>query len=176
MEGHGRETLEEKINIDRTVGWFTASYYAILDCCQDIPNSITVNKDILHSIPDGGLGCGFFGENAAADVYFNYFGEFKEAKELPIATGENIGSSNRLPGNISFNGSIVNGELHFTIAYDSGLYKESTIQKLQKLFIDSVSDIVRYCAEQKESKKTLTDMRAKEITSNDLDIINLLFQ
>ena len=96
MEGHGRETLEEKINIDRTVGWFTASYYAILDCCQDIPNSITVNKDILHSIPDGGLGCGFFGENAAADVYFNYFGEFKEAKELPIATGENIGSSNRL--------------------------------------------------------------------------------
>ena len=176
MEGHGRETLEEKINIDRTVGWFTASYYAILDCCQDIPSSITVNKDILHSIPDGGLGCGFFGENAAADVYFNYFGEFKEAKELPIATGENIGSSNRLPGNISFNGSIVNGELHFTIAYDSGLYKESTIQKLQKLFIDSVSAIVRYCAEQKDSKKTLTDMRAKEITSNDLDIINLLFQ
>ena len=82
LEGHGREPIDEPLEIDRTVGWFTSVYPLVLtELGKDIRKDIRHTKQTLHAIPNKGLGYGqLFGMDChkAPLIGFNYHGEFGE--------------------------------------------------------------------------------------------------
>ncbi|WP_344320433.1 amino acid adenylation domain-containing protein [Streptomyces macrosporus] len=69
MEGHGREEIEESVDLSRTVGWFTSRFPVRLDAGAAGPDADVVGdrvcvdalkrvKEQLRELPDHGLGYG----------------------------------------------------------------------------------------------------------------------
>ncbi|MCP4657640.1 MAG: non-ribosomal peptide synthetase, partial [bacterium] len=58
MEGHGREELDEDLDLSRTVGWFTSIFPVLLERFDDPGDQIKAVKERLRSIPGGGVGYG----------------------------------------------------------------------------------------------------------------------
>ncbi|GGK72634.1 condensation domain-containing protein [Mangrovihabitans endophyticus] len=90
LESHGREPLDEPLDVNRTVGWFTAIYPARLSLLsheRGIPAVRAVARQ-MASIPRNGLGYGllrYLGGRAGAELAdlppshltFNYLGSFE---------------------------------------------------------------------------------------------------
>jgi non-ribosomal peptide synthase protein (TIGR01720 family) len=87
VEGHGRESLFEDVDLSRTVGWFTSSFPLWLELGDEGPGeSLKAVKERLRRLPRRGIGYGVLrhladGEAAAAlraqprpDAVFNYLG------------------------------------------------------------------------------------------------------
>ncbi|MCP4146290.1 MAG: hypothetical protein GY757_00940, partial [bacterium] len=69
LEGHGRETIIEDVDINRTVGWFTSQYPVLLELKQNagdeqnqkhdlIAETIKTVKETLRKIPHKGINYG----------------------------------------------------------------------------------------------------------------------
>jgi amino acid adenylation domain-containing protein/non-ribosomal peptide synthase protein (TIGR01720 family) len=91
LEGHGRESPWDDVDVSRTVGWFTCQYPLALDVSpgQDVRDVARRAHEALASVPQGGLGYGLLrygrhgGEGQAATLRglahpqarFNYLGQ-----------------------------------------------------------------------------------------------------
>ncbi|WP_250944740.1 non-ribosomal peptide synthetase [Clostridium felsineum] len=180
LEGHGREEIHKKIDIDRTVGWFTSMYPIIVECTEDIQESIVSTKEMLRKVPNHGMGYGLLKsefEKVSADIYFNYLGEMdaENKNSTDYSIGISIAEENRLPGEININGSVIQGQLSFIVTYDRNKYENETIGKFVELYRISLKELVMYCVNQKQTVKTKSDTFANDLESNDLDIINSMF-
>jgi len=105
MEGHGREQINENIDLSRSVGWFTTSYPVSLkyensyDADKVIIDNSALGQDIisikeqLRAIPNKGLGYGvlrYLSNDLVltkklstvnrASILYNYLGQFKSDK------------------------------------------------------------------------------------------------
>ena len=61
LEGHGREEIgSEKLNLSRTIGWFTSFYPALLElpASDDLRDSLSETARRLDAVPSRGLGYG----------------------------------------------------------------------------------------------------------------------
>jgi hypothetical protein len=95
LEGHGREELDEQIDLTRTVGWFTSIYPVVLrDFGGDPGQALKSVKEQLRRVPRQGIGYGalrYLGqaangtealrEHAPSEVLFNYLGQFDQLWE-----------------------------------------------------------------------------------------------
>ncbi|AIQ51347.1 non-ribosomal peptide synthetase [Paenibacillus sp. FSL R7-0331] len=178
MEGHGREGIHKKIDIDRTVGWFTSMYPILVECSGTIQDSIISTKEMLRKVPNQGMGYGLLKEGLpeiSADIYFNYLGqmdaESKGYASVVNSTGKRLADENNLSTNILFSGVIHQGELKFTIKYDCGLFASETVQKLANLYKDSLNESIKFCIDQKETVKTPSDFSASELTQTELSMV-----
>ncbi|MEC0249450.1 condensation domain-containing protein, partial [Paenibacillus chitinolyticus] len=116
MEGHGREPIHKRIDIDRTVGWFTSIYPVVVPCQEDIAESIITTKEMLRKIPNRGLGYGLVQEQLPVrplEVMFNYMGQMDaEAKGRKLhffSSGKGSADENTVFRKISVNGGIMDG-------------------------------------------------------------------
>ncbi|PCK03892.1 MAG: hypothetical protein COA42_19605, partial [Alteromonadaceae bacterium] len=78
LEGHGRESIDHRIDTTNTVGWFTTTYPVKLVAEQDLSETIIQTKEMLRHIPDKGLGFGALfepGEIVTPAIRFNYLGQ-----------------------------------------------------------------------------------------------------
>ena len=139
LEGHGREEIHKKIDIDRTVGWFTSMYPIILEGKEDIQDSVISTKEMLRKVPNHGMGYGLLKnefEEMNASIYFNYLGEMdaesKEEDTVRYSSGISVAEENRMPGAININGSIIQGQLSFSVTYDRSKYSDQTIKQFAK--------------------------------------------
>ncbi|MBE5929370.1 MAG: amino acid adenylation domain-containing protein, partial [Lachnospiraceae bacterium] len=117
IEGHGRETIHKPVNTDRTVGWFTSLYPVVVDCKNDIEESIVTTKDMLREVPNNGIGYGLLYDtniNEYVDVYFNYLGEMDSEENsknsVGLPTGESSSKYNKVPGYLSVNALVSEGK------------------------------------------------------------------
>ncbi|WP_231912381.1 non-ribosomal peptide synthetase [Rhodococcus sp. EPR-157] len=85
LERHGRESLNERIDLSRTVGWFTAIAPIRLSSHTDPIAALNEIGGVVRSIPNGGIGFGMLryldpstssvlSEFQAPQVLFNYMG------------------------------------------------------------------------------------------------------
>jgi len=103
LEGHGREELNKNIKVDRTVGWFTSIYPVIVECCDEVEDSIIRTKEILRKVPNNGIGYGVLSvKNQVGDICFNYLGELEGINDTEIVfkVGKSVSEKNRLPEGI----------------------------------------------------------------------------
>ncbi|WP_220784120.1 condensation domain-containing protein, partial [Bacillus sp. BML-BC051] len=185
LEGHGREDIHKPIAIDRTVGWFTSMYPVVIECKEDITESIIETKEMLRNVPNHGIGYGLLMEEKSdikPDLYFNYLGdlngdaEHEESENIPtFSAGLSISKENSLPGTINFNGSITQNKLSFVIMYDMKQYSEETMNKLGVLYKEMLVGIVAYCSHQKESRKTVSDYSTNDLKTSDLSVLRTRF-
>ena len=181
LEGHGREEIHKEMLIDRTVGWFTSMYPVVVTAENGLRDSIIHTKDMLRRVPNHGLGYGllYHPEDMKADIYFNYLGEANQTKgekTVSYPTGLTIDASNRLPGNINLNGSIVDGKLYFAITYDKQLYSKGKIQALASAYEEKLNAVIEFCASRSVSEKTATDYTGSTLTNLELEAITSKFQ
>ncbi|CCN80391.1 non-ribosomal peptide synthetase [Vibrio nigripulchritudo] len=125
LEGHGREPIDESLDISRTVGWFTTAYPVRLRTHSELSNTLISTKEMLRAIPEKGIGYGAFApmlvSHSLPDVYFNYLGQLDSSGQTALWTvtdddaGEVIGRQNQDSARLNINGGVFNGQLKFEV-------------------------------------------------------------
>ncbi|MBP7006902.1 MAG: amino acid adenylation domain-containing protein, partial [Candidatus Pacebacteria bacterium] len=165
LEGHGREELDSRIDITRTLGWFTTMFPVRLEIEKDIGKSIKIIKESLRKIPNKGIGygslCGYT-TKALPRISFNYLGQFNNAEELTDtwsiseeSSGAPIHPANHDTNILNINGLVLEGRLQFSI---SSKLDEHITKKAAKLFKQKLEEVISHTVNQKRSYLTASDI------------------
>ncbi|NRB47204.1 MAG: amino acid adenylation domain-containing protein [Saprospiraceae bacterium] len=187
MEGHGRESISEEVDVSRTIGWFTNLYPTSLSCGQGMPEGqlIKTVKEQLRQIPDKGMGYSALkylhpdptirqrlALKQPWDIVFNYLGQFDNAikndglggaAENP---GEMVAEENRFGSRLEINASVNGGELALAFSYSGLQYQESTIATLAARYLDTLSDLIQHCVNKQSTEHTPSDFGLQDKVSN----------
>ncbi|MEE9452109.1 MAG: amino acid adenylation domain-containing protein, partial [Gammaproteobacteria bacterium] len=166
MEGHGREIIDEEIDISRTVGWFTTIYpmlFSLSTDKQDLTTLIKMVKQQLHSLPNHGSGYGLLrylnnDKQCARQlqaqnknlVSFNYLGQFDYAfKENGgfqcVGQPVNLlsGPTNLRCHMLEITAWIYQQQLHIAWRYNKNWHQNDTIEQLAQTCLQQISTFVR---------------------------------
>ncbi|MCW3078681.1 non-ribosomal peptide synthetase, partial [Segetibacter sp.] len=188
LEGHGREEIEEDLDISRTVGWFTNLYPVLLEVGSAANNDelIKTVKEQLRKVPGKGLGYGVlkyinkeetFQNRKSWDVVFNYLGQldnisneskwFKGAAEGAEASrSENL----KVDEKLAIDSSVQAGELIFNWSYSKKHFNEDTIDRIASSYITNLTALISHCLTQEKSITTPSDYDlSAEVTHQELD-------
>jgi iturin family lipopeptide synthetase C len=189
LEGHGRESIIEDININRTVGWFTSQYPVLLDVSEDkgLNYHIKFIKDSLRHIPNKGTGYGIIryltpdeqkhGINfiLEPEISFNYLGQFDEDTSQgiieisPLNSGKNVSPQAQRPHAININGILNNGQLHMSFTYDIKEFQRHRIEILSSCYQSKLEEIIEYCCSRQEQELSPGDLDYSELTIEELE-------
>ncbi|MCB9251757.1 MAG: non-ribosomal peptide synthase/polyketide synthase, partial [Flavobacteriales bacterium] len=171
FEAHGRERINEEIDLSRTVGWFTTHYPLSLDLNGlDNQDLIKYVKEEIRNVPNQGIGYGISAfllkdssiENKEPwDVVLNYLGQ---VDKTTVQKGE-LHSSNELKSlktqfvnkpnhKIWINAAIRKNELVFRWSFVKSKYSEKVIEKLAKENINKLTQLVEYSLEYHQKNGT----------------------
>jgi amino acid adenylation domain-containing protein/non-ribosomal peptide synthase protein (TIGR01720 family) len=172
LEGHGRESITDEIDISRTMGWFTSLYPVKLKAEADADKLIKEVKEDLRKVADKGLGFGVLKYINKADalqgsdpwdVMFNYLGQFDQAVNsgnwfnyAHEDSGESVNKTQFSPVTITINSYIIAGELIINLSFSNKHYIETTINDLSLKYITCLSQLIDHCLEQAKSKTIFT--------------------
>ncbi|CBL45096.1 Non-ribosomal peptide synthetase modules and related proteins [gamma proteobacterium HdN1] len=167
MEGHGREIFNDRVDLSRTVGWFTSIYPVRLayDSALGLASNLKANKQRLHSMPNRGFGFGGlksfsqsdalrreFAARPKSEIVFNYLGQFDSLIEnspwFAVATasrGDEHSLESELPHTLSINSHIVEGALQVDWIYSADRFSEGTIQALADAYIANLQRLIEHC-------------------------------
>ena len=152
LEGHGRQDLLERINISRTMGWFTTLYPVLLEVPGeevDLWESVREIKEQLRQIPNRGVGFGILRylcktmkipnslkSNSLPEILFNYLGQL----DLSLSKSKMFRLKNDLilsrdpamkrPFLIEINAFVTGDQLNVTWSYSKAFYHQRTIKHL----------------------------------------------
>ena len=163
LEGHGREHIDDSLDVSRTIGWFTSLFPIALDV---EPGGDTVDlllsvKDQLQRVPDRGLSYGLLrylsddaktrdalAGTAASPVLFNYLGQFDavvtDSALFSFAT-ESTGPW-RSPGArrthaLEIVSLVRDGQLEMAWHHDAEAHHAASIAQLAKGMLDALIDL-----------------------------------
>ncbi|HVI46052.1 MAG TPA: non-ribosomal peptide synthase/polyketide synthase [Chitinophaga sp.] len=169
MEGHGRESLGEAVNTDRSVGWFTSMYPVLLHAAEDDASLIIHTKENLRELPDNGLGFGVLKyinrtpslqHNMPWDIVFNYLGQLDNVTAgnhlLSMASepaGVDVGAAHLLRNLITVNSMVKDGQLEITWRYSKRHYNASTVTAIADQYLVHLEQLIAHCltAEQRHT-------------------------
>ncbi|MCL2425729.1 MAG: amino acid adenylation domain-containing protein [Oscillospiraceae bacterium] len=170
LESHGRASISPKLITDRTIGWFTAIYPAVLTLSDSLEKDIRTQKEMLRRIPNYGIGYGILAMHCnnflsqECEITFNYLGEFVEDKHVDktfdISDLENVGDvseQNVFGSPVTINCSIVKGQLDISLHYHSPTVPKEVAQVIQEQFCHQLECLVEHCISQTISQKTASD-------------------
>ena len=89
--------------------------------------------------------------------------------------GKSYAEENLTDDKIIFNGSVLNGELRFTINSQDSKFDMSFIEALCKEFKISVNELAEYCSSSLNDDKTISDVYDDELDESEVDFLNNLF-
>ncbi len=191
MEGHGREAVQDGININRTVGWFTSIYPVIFDTAQpDLKGYVKHVKESLRKVPQNGidylvykyLDGGFAASENQSAISFNYLGQFDadtEGKSYSIAAddkGEDAAVTACRHYDWDISGLVRGGCLEMGIRYGVKQYEASTITQLMELYEESLLELIEYCGNYGKVELTPSDLGYKNLTVAALDILQQQYE
>ncbi|GKU06526.1 peptide synthetase [Fusarium langsethiae] len=195
-EGHGREPWNSELDVSRTVGWFTTMFpiYVSDISAGDVVDTVRRVKDFRKGTADNGFqyfstkylhqeGRRLFKDHIPAEIMFNYEGRYQslEKDDSLLMTedwtaGEALSdSSPELQRFCLFELSaavLVDGELHFTMAWNSrARYQERISLWLTRLLPAVIDEIVTYLMLEKR-QFTLSDLDQAGLSGySDLDAL-----
>jgi amino acid adenylation domain-containing protein/non-ribosomal peptide synthase protein (TIGR01720 family) len=186
LEGHGRESILEDVDISRTVGWFTTQYPVVLDMSRPdhLPYTVKCVKETLRRIPHKGIGYGIlkyltppekkegFNLDIEPPFNFNYLGEFGQEKEgetphLGISSmdaGQSISDQMEHYYTIGINGMIAGGELILSVDYNTCEYKKENIERFAHYYKEKLTRIIAHCIAKGTIDLTPVDVGYGEIS------------
>ena len=181
LEGHGREPINEPLEIDRTVGWFTSIFPVVLTKLgKDIRKDIRHTKETLHAIPNKGLGYGqLFGMDChkAPMIGFNYHGVFNEGGgsstqfftiEENVEHKSGYSEKNTFITNISINSAVNGGgQLQYNAVYNKNLFSANDMELFNEYFLDELRNIVEFTAKVEKPELTAADLGETEWTDEE---------
>ncbi|MDP4176607.1 MAG: condensation domain-containing protein, partial [Bacteroidota bacterium] len=195
LESHGREPFNDKIDISRTIGWFTSVYPLLLDMGKAITTIDILNlvKEQYGSIPLHGIGFGLlkylsseseirekFHRIPQPEISFNYMGQnitqTQKGQESILSEAKENKSSDRSLSNralhlIDINGAIYNDKLRLEWSYNSKMFFTDTIKQLGENFLAELKKIISELNTKDASKSTSLAFQPSGVKKEDLNKI-----
>ncbi|WP_038191750.1 condensation domain-containing protein, partial [Xenorhabdus bovienii] len=129
LEGHGREPIDNTLDVSETVGWFTTVYPVRLEMQARVTETMIHTKEMLRAVPNKGIGYGALhqagdlaGELPA--ISFNYLGQLggdtgqgrhQDWSLTDDDCGAVVASDNPSPLLLDINGVVQAGSLQFSV-------------------------------------------------------------
>jgi tyrocidine synthetase III len=197
LEGHGREPMDEPLDVGRTVGWFTTQYPVVLDIAAnnqsspDMGAAVKQIKETLRQVPDKGLGYDILKYLTPNDkrkglvfelepeISFNYLGQFSNEtgnqsgsfQMSPLSAGNTVSTDGLMHYKIDINGMIANGKLTLVFTYNTREFDSQKIQKLADLYKSQLRAIIHHCMKKEDSEKTLSDYTVTDFDQEEMDTL-----
>jgi amino acid adenylation domain-containing protein/non-ribosomal peptide synthase protein (TIGR01720 family) len=191
LEGHGRESLFDDVDLSRTVGWFTALYPVRLDLgmIEHPGEALKAIKEQLRGIPQRGLGYGllrYLGDDRAAlqalpqaQVSFNYLGQFELGlNDALLAPARESAGPERDPAAtraylLDISASVRGGRLQVDWLYSRNQYRRETIEALAEGYLRALRELVAHCQSPEAGGYTASDFPEASLDQQELDEILL---
>ncbi|MGB6031939.1 MAG: amino acid adenylation domain-containing protein [Bacteroidota bacterium] len=196
LEGHGRESLHDDVDVSRTAGWFTALSPVFLTADNvDPAELITSVKEQLRRIPGKGVGYGilrYLSTEGGSDVglnhvsppelSFNYLGQLDRGHRQGslIGMARESRGPDRCPSNIrthliEVDGGVAGGQLQMEWTYSRNVFQHSTIEKLAGEYLAALRGLIQHCLSTEGGSFTASDFADFGWTDDDLnDIVDEL--
>ncbi|MGY1918965.1 non-ribosomal peptide synthetase [Pseudomonas tolaasii] len=190
LEGHGRETLFDEIDLTRSVGWFTSAYPLRLTPQAEQGASIKAIKEQLRGVPHKGLGYGVLRYLAddptrqtlqalpQAPITFNYLGQFDQsfgADALFHPLDESAGLAHDpdapLPNVLSVDGQVYGGELVLRWTFSRERHDQQTIGALAEAYLAELQSLIVHCLTGEAGGLTPSDFPLARLTQPQLDAL-----
>ncbi len=192
-ERHGREALDERLDVSQTVGWFTSLTPVTLNLAglEDLGANLRAVKEQIRNIPQSGIGFGllrYLGDEALQQqlaslprpqILFNNLGQmFNTSSEgnllrpLIADTGMDYGPSNERVHLIDVNAMVTNGRLEVNWQYASSQFQAETIQSVANTYITELVRLIEHCIEDERSQHTPSDFPLAKLQQDDLDSLS----
>ncbi|MGD0283909.1 MAG: condensation domain-containing protein, partial [Dissulfurispiraceae bacterium] len=189
LEGHGRQDAPGRIDISRTVGWFTVLYPVALELPEsgDMGDQLKGIKESLRKIPDKGRGYGILkympesGNRGALisspvpQVCFNYLGSLDGAAGNNIFTVEQetvlhtVAPGFRRDHLLDLEGMTLGGKLRLTLTYNRKAHKKETAETLLSWYRDELREIVAHCKGKETQERTPGDLTYSGLSLRELE-------
>ncbi|NWE80275.1 non-ribosomal peptide synthetase [Pseudomonas yamanorum] len=195
LEGHGRETLFDEIDLTRSVGWFTSAYPLRLtplhiEEAAGQGASIKAIKEQLRGVPHKGLGYGVLRYLAddlcrqtmaalpTASITFNYLGQFDQsfgADALFHPLDEFAGIAHDpdapLPNELSVDSQVYGGELVLRWTFSRERHDSQTIAELADAYLAELQSLIEHCLKPDAGGLTPSDFPLAHLTQGQLDAL-----
>ncbi|MEO1636715.1 MAG: condensation domain-containing protein, partial [Cyanobacteria bacterium J06631_9] len=187
LESYGR--LSEKLDISRTVGWFTALYPAQLtfDNALSLGENIQAIKAQLREIPSQGLSYGllrYLGQRSELElnlpISFNYLGQLDGTEEdvfrrvpgprLNQANELNQADENVRSHLIDLNCWIEDSQLQLHWTYSPHHHSSEQIAIVAQQFINNLEALIQHCCEH-EASYASTDFDLVQLNQSALESV-----
>ncbi|MEL7146373.1 MAG: condensation domain-containing protein, partial [Bacteroidota bacterium] len=191
MEGHGREQLDEDVNISRTIGWFTTIFPQVLDYQNEALSScIKRVKELNRGIPNHGLDYLPYKfqsrlsqkQQGEAQLSFNYLGQFdadiagKSFEFLTEGKGEDISLAAERLYDLELIGIIIDGKLEMSISYSPEQYDKETMSSFMTCYHAQLKAVIDYCVDYKRTELTPSDLSYDQLSLAVLDQLNKQYE
>ncbi|MFP8641746.1 amino acid adenylation domain-containing protein [Priestia aryabhattai] len=171
IEGHGREMLDETVDVTRTVGWFTVIYPILL--CSDTTFSGTLKhtKNAIREIPNKGFDYSVIKylrpgiiSGPDAHVTFNYLGKLDS--QFESSNSKDFGEFENKP------------RLHFLAFIQEGKLTIKIISKLDQKrigqLIKSIDEIVKEVIQSQDDQSALMESDFPDAVVTEDDLLHIL--
>lgn len=188
LEGHGREKINDQIDVSRTIGWFTSKYPFVLATKNTEIASVINIKDNLRTIPNKGIGYGIlhyldtkFDREFTPSIQFNYLGEFDQRTSEEDAIfalykhqlTSNVDQHNKITTFLlDIIGSIRAGKFQLSIHYSDSCYESTTIEELSNSYKKHLELLIEKLSIAQTTQLTPSDLTYKELSFETLTTVN----
>lgn len=191
LEGHGRENIDDEVNLSRTIGWFTSVFPVLLNLGDtfDPGNGLKKVKEQLRSIPNRGIGYGvlrYLSDEPEiteqlrtlpqAEVVFNYLGQFDQnisQSSLFDLAPESSGLANSPKGKrshlLEINGMVSQGKLQLKWSYSQNIHNRATVEALAHDYMEALRLLIAHCQSPDAGGFTPSDFPLAQLEQNELD-------
>ncbi|MHC6226530.1 non-ribosomal peptide synthetase [Pseudomonas sp. X10] len=195
LEGHGRDSLFEDVDLTRSVGWFTNAYPLCLnpEVGEDSAAraaSIKRIKEQLRQVPHKGIGYGvlrYLADDASrermaalpqARITFNYLGQFDQQfdtaalfqpLDAPAGLAHDLDAP--LPNWLSVDGQVYGGALQLRWTFSQERYDNETIAALAEDYRQELLDLVEHCLTEGNGSFTPSDFPLAQLTQEQIDAL-----
>ncbi len=161
VEGHGRESISNDIDVSRTMGWFTSVYPIFIEKSvleSDYKFGFQSIRSNKKSIPKNGMTYGLIkylrkhtglsSNKPEPKISFNYLGTMDSVSKNSFLNhsndevGEFHAKENHTSYLIEFDALIVNDEINIYIKYNSKLFDRYVIEKLEGELKKQIDDMI----------------------------------
>lgn len=190
MEGHGREEINEEIDLSRTVGWFTSIYPVAIQTEPDDEriDSLRRVKEQLRKIPQRGLGYGLLrylrtdhdhqSAQPQPEISFNYLGQFTQGhagdaffKGAPESVGETTHPDEMRTYLLEVTGLVSNNQFVVDWKYSREKHHRQTIAQIAKRFIDELRQLIIHSEEEVVQSYTPSDFPLAQLTDEQVTAV-----
>ncbi|MBT2261831.1 MULTISPECIES: non-ribosomal peptide synthetase [Bacillus] len=183
LEGHGRDAVEENIDVSRTCGWFTTMYPVNVHVSESLSDHIRAVKETIREVPNKGAEYGLLSlinrqlpDHSAPQLRFNYLGEIdqvlKQSSDYEMSyftSGIDSSLDNPLTTVIDMVATIKGGQLIFHLSFSEKQLCETDMMQLLQEIEQQIERMVQHCLEQEGIEFTPSDFETVDMSLEEMD-------
>ncbi|XXF81242.1 amino acid adenylation domain-containing protein [Myxococcaceae bacterium GXIMD 01537] len=190
LEGHGRESPFEDVDLSRTVGWFTSIYPVQLEVEATTKPGVALQavKEQLRRIPRRGMGFGvlrYLGPEALSrplqalaspEVSFNYLGQVDPpfTPDSPFISAQELRDDTRAPQGprghlLEVDATVKEGRLEVLWCYSEAAHRPETVRALADSHLAYLRALIGHCVSPDAGGYTPSDFPMAKLDQAALD-------